>query len=71
MASRTRAIREGAASVGSFIVPSQRLVSATAELLASLDGPSDPDAERTWEAEVGRRIASIEAGTMPSSHGMT
>jgi putative addiction module component (TIGR02574 family) len=35
-----------------------------AELLASLDGPSDPDAERAWDAEIDRRIAAIEAGTI-------
>ena len=34
-----------------------------AELLASLDGPADPDAEAAWEAEIGRRVADIEAGT--------
>ena len=28
-----------------------------AELLASLDGPADPDAERAWDAEIDRRIA--------------
>src|SRR5438552_15686394 len=36
-----------------------------AELLASLDGPADPDAERAWDAEIERRIAAIEAGTIP------
>ena len=35
-----------------------------AELLASLDGPADPDAEAAWDAEIERRIAAIEAGTM-------
>ena len=35
-----------------------------AELLASLDGPADPDAERAWDAEIERRIAAIEAGTI-------
>ncbi len=35
-----------------------------AELLASLDGPSDPDAETAWDAEIERRIAAIEAGTI-------
>lgn len=35
-----------------------------AELLASLDGPADPDAESAWEAEIERRIAAIEAGTI-------
>jgi toxin ParE1/3/4 len=28
-----------------------------AELLASLDGPADPDAESAWDAEIERRIA--------------
>jgi hypothetical protein len=35
-----------------------------AELLASLDGPSDPGAEAAWEAEIERRIQAIEAGTI-------
>ena len=35
-----------------------------AELLASLDGPSDADAESAWNAEIERRIAAIEAGTI-------
>jgi putative addiction module component (TIGR02574 family) len=35
-----------------------------AELLASLDGPADPDAEAAWDAEIERRIAAIEAGTV-------
>ena len=34
-----------------------------AELLASLDGPPDPDAGLKWAAEIQRRVASIEAGT--------
>src|SRR5881628_360748 len=34
-----------------------------AELLASLDGPSDPDAEAAWHAEIKRRVAALEAGT--------
>jgi putative addiction module component (TIGR02574 family) len=33
-----------------------------AELLASLDGPADPDAESAWAAEIARRIAAIESG---------
>ena len=36
-----------------------------AELLASLDGPADPDAEGAWDAEIERRITAIEAGTIP------
>ncbi len=35
-----------------------------AELLASLDGPADPDGESAWEAEIERRITDIEAGTI-------
>jgi putative addiction module component (TIGR02574 family) len=35
-----------------------------AELLASLDGPVDPDAETAWDAEIDRRIEAIEAGTV-------
>jgi putative addiction module component (TIGR02574 family) len=35
-----------------------------AELLASLDGPADPDAELAWDAEILRRIEAIEAGTI-------
>ena len=35
-----------------------------AELLDSLDGPADPGAEAAWDAEIQRRIAAIEAGTI-------
>ena len=35
-----------------------------AEILASLDGPADPDAEAAWDAEIERRIAAIEAGAI-------
>ncbi|HEX9698716.1 MAG TPA: addiction module protein [Acidobacteriota bacterium] len=34
-----------------------------AELLASLDGPADPDAEGAWAAEIERRVKALEAGT--------
>jgi putative addiction module component (TIGR02574 family) len=34
-----------------------------AELLASLDGPTDPDAEAAWMAEIERRVAAIESGS--------
>jgi putative addiction module component (TIGR02574 family) len=33
-----------------------------AELLASLDGPADSDADQAWDAEIERRIEAIEAG---------
>ena len=35
-----------------------------AELLASLDGPADLDAEAAWDAEIERRIQAIEAGSI-------
>jgi hypothetical protein len=34
-----------------------------AELLASLDGPADPDAASAWDEEIQRRVDSLEAGT--------
>ena len=34
-----------------------------AELLGSIEGPSDPDAEAAWDGEIRRRVAAIEAGT--------
>jgi putative addiction module component (TIGR02574 family) len=34
-----------------------------AELIASLDGPADSDAEEAWAAELERRTVSIDAGT--------
>lgn len=34
-----------------------------AELLASLDGPADPDAETAWAAEIRRRVKGLESGT--------
>ena len=36
-----------------------------AEILASLDGPADDDAESAWDAEIERRIQAIEAGEIP------
>ena len=35
-----------------------------AELLASLDGPADPDAGTAWDAEIKRRVDALEAGTI-------
>ena len=32
-------------------------------LVASLDGRADPDAESAWDAEILRRLAEIDAGT--------
>jgi hypothetical protein len=33
------------------------------ELLASLDGPADPDAATAWDKEIQRRVNVLEAGT--------
>jgi putative addiction module component (TIGR02574 family) len=35
-----------------------------AELLASLDGPADSDAEAAWALEIKRRVQGIEDGTI-------
>ena len=35
-----------------------------AEVLASLDGPADPDAGAAWETEIRRRSDAIDSGTM-------
>ena len=32
-------------------------------LVASLDGPADPDVETAWDVEILRRLAEIDAGT--------
>ena len=32
-------------------------------LVASLDGPADGDAESAWDAEILRRLAEIDSGT--------
>jgi hypothetical protein len=36
-----------------------------AELLASLDGPADPDANAAWDSEIELRIHAIESGQSP------
>ncbi|MFN2287645.1 MAG: addiction module protein [Chromatocurvus sp.] len=34
------------------------------ELIASLDGPSDRDAQELWRQEISRRIEEIESGAI-------
>ena len=34
------------------------------ELLASLDGPTDPDAASAWATEIARRVAALESGSV-------
>ena len=33
------------------------------ELLASLDGPADPDVASAWAVEIKRRVADLESGS--------
>lgn len=40
--------------------PDRALVAA--ELIASLDGPADADAEMAWAAEIDRRVEEIQTG---------
>lgn len=32
-------------------------------LVASLDGPAEPDVENAWDTEILRRLAEVDAGT--------
>lgn len=42
----------------------QERAEIAAELMASLDGPADSDAEAAWEAEIRRRMDEIDAGAV-------
>lgn len=44
--------------------PEERMELA-AELLASVDGPADPDWEPAWQAELDRRAAASDASSTP------
>jgi putative addiction module component (TIGR02574 family) len=33
------------------------------EILASLDGPADPEAAAAWDEEIQRRVNALEGGT--------
>ena len=52
---------ESAMEIALELPESERAELASA-LVASLDGPPDPDAARLWEAEILRRIDSIDRG---------
>ena len=43
------------------LAPGQRAELAR-DLLASLDGPADPDVDALWEAEIIRRIRRVDEG---------
>jgi len=60
MAARARSVLADALS----LPPADRATVA-AELLASLDGPADEDAEAAWAAEITRRAARARSGEAP------
>jgi putative addiction module component (TIGR02574 family) len=44
-------------------LPESERAELAQNLVASLDGPTEPDAEKAWDAEILRRLAEIDAGT--------
>ena len=43
-------------------LPTEERAALAHDLLASLDGPPDVDAEDGWEAEIGRRLDELQSG---------
>jgi putative addiction module component (TIGR02574 family) len=43
-------------------LPTDERAELAAELIASLDGPADADAESAWAAEIERRASRVLAG---------
>ena len=43
-------------------LPEDERARLVAALLASFDGPADPDAEEAWAREIERRVREIEEG---------
>jgi putative addiction module component (TIGR02574 family) len=48
------------------LTPEERMDLA-AELLASVDGPADPDWEQAWQAELDRRASTSDASNTPAA----
>lgn len=44
-------------------LPLDERAQLAAEIIESLDGPCDEDAEQAWDAEIDRRLATIADGT--------
>jgi putative addiction module component (TIGR02574 family) len=44
-------------------LPESERAELAQNLVASLDGPTEPDAEKAWDMEILRRLAEIDAGT--------
>lgn len=43
-------------------LPEQDRAELAHDLVTSLDGPDDPNAEQAWDAEILRRLAEIDTG---------
>jgi putative addiction module component (TIGR02574 family) len=43
-------------------LPTEERAELAAELIASLDGPADPDVEAEWAVEIERRAARVLSG---------
>ena len=43
-------------------LPAEERAALAHDLLASLDGPPDADAQEAWEAEIGRRLDELQSG---------
>jgi putative addiction module component (TIGR02574 family) len=47
-------------------LPESERATLVYDLLASLDGPPDADAEQAWEREISRRLDEVESGKAES-----
>ncbi len=43
-------------------LPENERAALAHDLLASLDGPPDADAQQAWEAEIAKRLDELESG---------
>ena len=50
-------------SVEALHLPEADRAELAQELVASLDGPREADAQKAWDAEIVRRLNEIDAGT--------
>jgi putative addiction module component (TIGR02574 family) len=46
-----------------LLLPAQDRARLALDLIRSLDGPRDADAAESWDAEIERRGAEVDAGT--------
>jgi hypothetical protein len=45
-------------------LPEQARAALTAELIATLDDASEPDAEAHWSTEIRKRLEEVDSGTV-------